>query len=364
MANLMLTFLLLIHGLIHLTGYVKSVRPESVPQLMSAISKPEGILWALCAGLFTLSASAVWIMKDKWWMIAMAAVALSQTLIFLNWSDAKFGSLANMVILAAVMAGYAGNKFYREYCTDWEKAVEQTSTPAMRTLTEQDISVLPEAVQRYMRFCGVVGKEVPVNMRVEMAGEMRSRKKDWFGFHSEQVNTFSRASRQFFMRGRMYGMDVPGYHRFAQGKATMDIRLLSLFRVVHNEGREMDEAETVTFFNDMCIMAPASLTDARIIWGDSGNDFADAQFTDNGITISARLVFGEDGRLVNFFSDDRFDMSQGAPLKMTFSTPVKEYSEVNGIRIFSSGEAVWHYPEGEFVYGRFYLKKIEYNIGK
>ena len=45
-----------------------------------------------------------------------------------------------------------------------------------------------------------------------------------------------------------------------------------------------------------------------------------------------------------------------------FSTPVKEYIQINGINIFKYGETVWHYPDGEFAYGKFYLKSIEYNV--
>ena len=48
--------------------------------------------------------------------------------------------------------------------------------------------------------------------------------------------------------------------------------------------------------------------------------------------------------------------------KYRFSTPVKDYQSINGRRIPKYGEAVWHYPDGEFVYGEFYLKEIDYNV--
>jgi hypothetical protein len=45
-----------------------------------------------------------------------------------------------------------------------------------------------------------------------------------------------------------------------------------------------------------------------------------------------------------------------------FSTPLsKEYKDYNGFRLTSFGEAVWHYPDGEFVYGKFNVKDIVYN---
>jgi hypothetical protein len=45
-----------------------------------------------------------------------------------------------------------------------------------------------------------------------------------------------------------------------------------------------------------------------------------------------------------------------------FSTPVTDYKNINGINVPTYGEAIWHYPDGEFVYGKFSLKTIHYNL--
>jgi hypothetical protein len=87
-----------------------------------------------------------------------------------------------------------------------------------------------------------------------------------------------------------------------------------------------------------------------------------AVFTNGTNKISATLYFNHEGQLVNFISDDRYAVSDMKQYR--FSTPVKEYTSLNGINIFKSGEAVWHYPDGEFVYGRFVLKSIEYNVAQ
>jgi hypothetical protein len=140
----------------------------------------------------------------------------------------------------------------------------------------------------------------------------------------------------------------------------MQIKLLGLFNVVNVKGTEMNKAETVTVFNDMCLMAPASLIDKRIEWTAVDSLSAKATFT-NGINkITAILYFNELGQLVNFISDDRYaitDMKQ-----YRFSTPVEDYAQINGRNIMQYGETIWHYPDGEFVYGKFTMKSIEYNV--
>ena len=181
-------------------------------------------------------------------------------------------------------------------------------------------------------------------------------------FTSEQYNFMGAATRLFFMKAVMKGLPVTGFHSFKNGDAFMDIRLLSLFKVQYQSGREMGIAETVTFFNDMCCMAPATLIDKRIKWLDSDSTSANAAFTNNGITISARLFFNETGELVNFVSDDRYAAGDNKTMqRLRWSTPLKEYREVDGYRLATDAEAVYTYPTGDLCYGTFNLRHITYN---
>jgi hypothetical protein len=67
--------------------------------------------------------------------------------------------------------------------------------------------------------------------------------------------------------------------------------------------------------------------------------------------------------LTNFRSNDRFYSTDGETYaSYPWSTPVGGYQEAGGRRIPETGEAVWHTPEGDFVYARFHLVGIEYNL--
>ena len=67
----------------------------------------------------------------------------------------------------------------------------------------------------------------------------------------------------------------------------------------------MDRAETVTLFNDLCVLAPAALVEADVTWTVLGPDRVHADFTRGLQTIGADLLFDEHDDLVNFVSDDR-----------------------------------------------------------
>jgi hypothetical protein len=102
------------------------------------------------------------------------------------------------------------------------------------------------------------------------------------------------------------------------------------------------------------------MIDKRIEWIPVDSLSAKAIFTNGANKITATLFFNAQGQLINFISDDRTDVN--GMKQYRFSTPVKEYFPLNGLNMMKYGEAVWHYPEGEFVYGEFNLKSIEYNV--
>ena len=360
--RLALVFLVIIHGLIHLFGFIKAFNLGTVNEFTQPFSKTSGFLWLLAAVAFLISAAGILLQKRWWWITTLAAVSLSQILIFGQWKDAKFGTALNVLIFATTIVGFAGWYFYNSYQKDVREILSSILPVKSSLVTETDLQPLPSLVQKYLKYVGVVNTPKLQNVKILFEGEIRGKGKDWFSFQSEQHNTFDTPNRLFFIRGKMKGLDMPGYHAYKDGTASMKVKLFSLFTVANNKGKEMDIAETVTVFNDMCIMAPASLIDPRIQWADIDNQSVKAIFSHKGITISAQLIFNEIGQLINFISDDRYDVSGKTPLRFRFSTPISDYTTINGFNVPAYGEARWHYPEGEFVYGKFNLKDIVYNI--
>jgi hypothetical protein len=349
--RLLLFLVIVLHGLIHLMG----------------LSRPAGLLWLLCALSLTVAGGLFLFKQASWWWVALPAVLLSQTLILLSWGDAKFGTVANLVLLlpltAAALEARPGS-----YCNRYQAAVREglARYTEMPLVTDSDLGHLPAPVQQYLRVAGAVGKPRIRNFRAVFQGDFRNGlKSPWMAFSSEQHNFFDPPTRVFLMKAAMYGLPVEGLHLFRGDSASMRIKVASLFQVVDAKGPEMNQGETVTLFNDMCLLAPAALIDKqRIQWETDGSLAARASFTHMGNTITARLSFNQAGELTDFVSNDRFLSADGKTYQSyPWSTPVRTYREFSGRRVASYGEAVWHTPEGEFTYGKFNLVEIEYNIG-
>lgn len=354
-----LAFILLIHGLIHLMGFVKAFHYREVAQLKNEISRPAGILWLLAALLFIAATILLLTNAGWWWMAALGSLLLSQALVISSWSDAKFGTIANAIVLLAVVAGFGSWQFERKFRNDVDEAFRKAGNPSSLLITEADLEPLPTPVQRYLRQARVVGKPRLSSMRINFKGRMRGKDQSWFPMTTEQYNFFGEPTRLFFMKGKMFGLTVPGYHAYKDGKATMQVKLFGLIPVVDHKGPVLDTTETVTLFNDMCMMAPASLVDPRISWEAIDDTNAKATLTTRGITVSAVLSVNEAGELTGWYSDDRYAVDLGQ--KLRFSTPAANYRDAGGYRVCGYGEAIWHYSDGPFTYGQFNLERIIYN---
>lgn len=360
MLRYLFLFLITIHGLIHLLGFLKAFQLADISQLTKAISRPEGLFWLLATLMFLATAVLYLGGNPSWPVIGLAAIVLSQVLIFFSWQDAKFGTIANVIVLLVAIPALGARQFEQSYRRDVREGLQRTNELKEELLTEKDLEPLPEPVQKYLRFSEVVGKPKVWNMRAVFKGEMRGKEQYWFAFTSEQYSFFDEPTRLFFMKAKVKGLPTIGYHSYLGEHARMLIKVLSLFPAVDLDGEDMFKTETVTVFNDMCLLAPATLIDDRIQWETLDAKSVRATFTNRGVTISAILYFDEKGRLVDFSSEDRLDVN--AMKQYRFTTPVSDYQEMDGRKAIRYGEAVWHYPEGPFVYGKFDVQSVSYNV--
>jgi hypothetical protein len=190
----------------------------------------------------------------------------------------------------------------------------------------------------------------------------RAREGNWIVISSQQYDFFDDPARLFYLESSLYGIPFDGLHIYVGNSATMQIKVASLFQVVDAKGEKMNQGETVTLFNDICLLAPAVLIDTTIQWETVDSLTVKAHFTNKGNTITALLSFNEKGELTNFISNDRYLSTDGKVYtSYPWSTPVKDYKDFDGRKIPTYAEAIWHTPEGEYSYGKFNVVEIDYN---
>ena len=356
-----LLILLVLHGLIHLMGFTKAFGFAEMKQLTQYISRPAGVLWLAACLLFIIAAYLLWRKADMWWVVAIAAVVISQVVIVMDWKDARFGTIANVIIVAGIIMGAGVVGFKNSFLSEARNGLLQTPYFKDGLLTEEDLVSLPEPVKNYIRYTGCVGKPRVNRFKIIFHGALRNNDQStWMPLTSVQYNFMQEPTRLFFLNAVMKKLPVAGFHCYKNRKAYMDIRLLSLFKVQFQKGPDMDQSETVTFFNDMCCMAPATLIDPRIEWLETDGLNVKAKFTNGHIAITATLYFNKTGELANFISNDRYSTDEGK--KLPWSTPLHDYRLINNHLLPGYAETIYTYPDRNFIYGNFSIEEITYNF--
>lgn len=228
-----------------------------------------------------------------------------------------------------------------------------------RIITNADLEQLPQLVANYLIHCGWVGEEIPQNFHLKFEGDFSLKPGKYIKIKSEQYNWFNPPTRIFYIHNWM----IAGRHRYDERGAFMLIKLFGRFQVENAHGAIMDQSELVTYLNDLCIVAPGALVDAPVEWETIDDYSVKATITQFGHTISAILYFNEDWELVNFISTDRIASTDGVTgEKIPWSTPMRDYITIDRRKVPSYGEAIWHYPDGDFVYAKFDVKTVKWNV--
>ncbi len=347
-------------------GFAKAFGYADLPQLSQPTTRGAGLAW-LAAALFVAAAAALFAGgARRFWVVGLIALFVSQAVIATAWRDAWAGTAANLLLLLLVAHAWLTEgprsfraQFDRDAATGLSRPIDAP------VVTEADLAALPDPVRRYLRLAGVVGQPRVRNYRLHFHGRIRSDPNSrWMPFEADQLSLADPPTRLFLMRASMMGVPVEAFHRLVDGRATMDVKIAGLIPMASAGGPAMDRAERVTVFNDMCLLAPATLLDPAIAWTPIDDRSVQAAFTYGDHRIGATLQFGDDGRLSSFFSDDRSRSSPDGKTftNLRFTTPVRDYRPFGAVSLAAHGDARWLLPSGEFTYGEFDLIDVSYNV--
>jgi len=357
-----LGLLLLVHGLIHLMGFAKGWELARIDALTTEVTRTWGLVWLLATLLLTSAAVTLFALPRLWWGFALAGVVVSQVAIVSAWPDAKFGTLANLIIAACVVPALSdlrhdalGQTFRREVALGLARSAPTSS------ITEADLTPLPPLLATWLRRVGVVGRPRPTRFRALMHGRIRNGlDAPWLDFRVEQWSFLDRPTRLFHLVATKAGLPVEVLHHYRDGEATMRGRVASLVPILDGSGPLLSKSETVTWFNDLCVMAPGALVDPAITWREGDSRSVVGTLTVGPHTVSATLVFGDDGDLVDFWSDDRMMSADGKTFEAhRWSTPIRAHRDLGGLRLPSAAEAVWALESGPFPYATFVLDRVD-----
>jgi hypothetical protein len=268
--------------------------------------------------------------------------------------------LAIFVILITLLF-FQSQGLNREYKKEAMKGIERTNDVQSQIISEKDIIDLPKLVQNYLKNSGVIGKEKVNNIRISLDGQFNMGK-GWGKMKVNQYNFFDKEpARLSFMNMKVSGMTVYGLDSYLNEKGEMSGKIFGLFPVIKGQGEEMDQSEQAVILSEMCLL-PGTLIDKRITWETIDSSRVRAIFNNNGKIVSGILAFNDEGQLIKFTTEDKlYQEKDNSYSKVPWSVLISEYKEMNGMKIGTFTEAVWHFPKRDFIYGKLRVKKLEIN---
>lgn len=266
-----------------------------------------------------------------------------------------------LLLVTLLLRWYTGtHKAYQDAITDEVKRVLVSDELLIK---DSDLIHLPLQLQEYLRKVGVIGTPRVKYFKVSMTGNMKlDQDKDFSPVKAEQYTFIDSGRRLFYMTMNYNGLQINGLHDYQSDSASMTIKLLDLVTVVDESGDDMKKAETVTYFNDLCIMAPSALLEEDIDWEVLDDSRVRGTLHKHGQSVSAILYFNDDGMIENFVSTDRIEVSaSGSKASKAWSTPMSNFDQVGDFYLANQGEAIWHYEESTFAYIELFIHAVTVN---
>ncbi len=365
MLRYLLLVLLSVHGLLHLIGFISAYRLANINQLSSIPSKTTGITWLIATLLFTIAIIQYLNKKDYWWMIASLAIILSQTLIILNWKDARFGSVVNLVLLVPLLLAFAHWKFNTNYQKEVNRIHSQNIPQPYIIVRSNMLHHLPVPVRRWLEVSNIVGKPITQSAFLHQKGEMKTEPNGkWIPFEAEQYTSISNAA--FIWKTEIQAspfLVISGVDKLESEAGTMTMKLYNLFPVTQSSGPAIDQGALLRYLAEICWMPSASLN-KNIQWEQIDSVSARAIIQSGHVKVSGIFIFNQNGDFERFEADRYYTKGKEKPRleKWVVSTLPGAYKQFDGVRIPYKSELTWHLKEGEYNWLRLELIDIDYNI--
>lgn len=315
---------IIIHGLIHLMGFMKAFQLVEIKQLKQTIHKPIGLLWLITALLF-IAVAAIFLSKDDWWWkIAFPAFVLSQVLIIMYWRNAKYGTIANGIILIGTVIAY-GIWSFNTMAINELKTLVRPSISEKKIVTKEMLDNLPPIVQKWLEFSNVIGKEIIYRVYLKQIGEMRTMPDGkWMPVKAEQW--FKTEEPGFIWVADVKaapGIHIVGRDKYENGKGHMIIKLLSLTTVADAKGKETDQEAMLRYLSEI-VWFPSAALSYYIQWEQIDMTTAKATITYGGITASGLFKFDTNGNVVSFEAKRYYARKDGGnPRRLVYTNRAK-----------------------------------------
>lgn len=229
--------------------------------------------------------------------------------------------------------------------------------------TEKDFSHLPTAIQRYIENCGYIGTQKMSYLKMEYYNVDFSQGKDrpTLTIDYTQYNFINEPCRMTLIESSMFGIPFEGYDYYQNGTGGMKGVIAKAITLFDQTGADMDRACLATFLAES-LFAPTILLQDYITFEEISDFEVRATINYKGQTASGIFAFNEQYEMISFTTNDRAVAgTDGSMEYVPWSAICNDYRLFpSGIKYPTKFQAVWNYPDGDFVYFDGVISEVSY----
>jgi hypothetical protein len=365
MVRIVFSTIIALHGIVHLIGFSKEWNLGPTGRRFSKTlipfsengSKVAGLLWLTACALM-IAASYLYFQKKEWyWIPSLIGLVISQILIVLYWHDAKYGTIANIILVCVTILG-AGFMNYNKLVRSEIKSIIARPTE-QRIITNEDVVTMPAPVQRWLLRSGVIGSRVPQYVHVTQQGMMRTKADaGWMPFTAEQYFTIEEPAFVWNATIRSSFLPIVGRDKFINGHGNMLIKPLYIYELANSTGPEIDQGTLLRYLAEMTWFPQAAVS-RYLVWEEIDDTHARVTMNYKGLSATGTFTIDHNGDAVGFEAM-RFGEFNGEYRKEPWSIATTDHRMFNGIRSGSKSEVTWKLKDGHFLWLKLEILNISF----
>jgi len=215
--------------------------------------------------------------------------------------------------------------------------------------TTEETGRLPDPVKKYFETCGYIGTPKMAYMKgvYENVDFLLAKDKPYTKIDYTEYFFVKEPAHIAFIDTKVKGITFQGLDSYINGTGRMKGVVAKTFTLFNQTGFEMDASGLVTVLS-ACLIVPSIALQDYVLWESIDGTRARATMSYYGISVSGTFTFTENGEMVSFTTNDRWEtQADGAAIQTPWSIICEDYAEKAGIRQPTHIKVAWHYPNGE-----------------
>ncbi len=229
--------------------------------------------------------------------------------------------------------------------------------------TKEDFADFPLSIQKYIEHCGYIGtpKMSYLKMGYQDVDFVQGRNGAKLKIDYTQYNFVKEPCRIALIDSSMFGVPFEGYDYYKSGTGGMKGVIAKAITLFDQTGADMDKACLATFLAES-MFAPSILLQDYITFEEISDFEVQATITYGGQTASGVFTFNEQYEMLSFTTNDRAATgTDGSMEYIPWSALCNDYKvSENGIKYPTKFQAVWNYPDEDFIYFNGVISGVSY----